>query len=373
MIDQSTHEMLAQPLPDEQARQRFVLSLKRHLAGTLRPGMAAVWAREAEPAFVAEHGRPPADRDEAEQALDRSAAYRFTKAVNRVSQELMWQAVGETVYREEDRLREAAARLERERPAGGSLELDPQLEIEPIYKDCYIHLQPEGYVPPDPDGDSIIAGAFYESGGRLYSMGRGMSGGDSKAGAVIGWLRERRPGWEPKRILDLGCSAGGAVTVYAEEFPDAEVHAVDLGSSMLRYAHTRAESIGVPVHFHQMDAGRTRFPDGHFDLIVSHNLFHEISSEKRREIAKETERLLAPGGIAIHQDVDLLFRGKAHWEEAERAYDLSHNNEPFWLAYATCDFAAELREAGFPTQTVSEHKVRKTAGPGFWYVFAAEK
>lgn len=373
MIDQSTHEMLAKPLPDEQARQRFVLSLKRHIAGTMRPGMAAVWAREAEPAYIAVHGHAPADRAEAETALDQAQLYRFTKALNRASQEMMWQAVGETVYREEDRMREAAARLQRERPAGGTLELDPSLDIEPVYQDCYIHLQPEGYVPADPKGDSIIAGAFYESGGRLYSMGRGMAGGDSKAGAVIRWLREHRPGWEPKRILDMGCSAGGASTVYPAQFPNAEMHAVDLGSSMLRYAHTRAESIGVPVHFHQMDAGRTGFPDGHFDLIISHNLFHEISDEKRRDIAMETLRLLAPGGIAIHQDVDLLFRGKAHWEEAERAYDLNHNNEPFWLAYATCDFAAELKEAGFPTQAVSEHKVPKTAGPGFWYAFVAEK
>src|SRR3546814_10264357 len=114
---------------------------------------------------------------------------------------------------------------------------------------------------------------------------------------------------------------------------------------MLRYAHARAESIGVPVHFHQRDAGRAGFADGSFDLIVSHNLFHEISDAKRREVAAETLRLLAPGGLAIHQDVDLLFRGKALWEEAECAYDFYHNNEPFWLTYVACDFASELRRS----------------------------
>src|SRR3546814_21124992 len=98
--------------------------------------------------------------------------------------------------------------------------------------------------------------AFYESGGRLYSMGRGITAGDSKALAAIAWLRAYRPGWEPRNILDMGCAAGGASTVYPAHFPNAEVHAVDLGTSMLRYDHARAESIGVPLHFHQRAAGR---------------------------------------------------------------------------------------------------------------------
>lgn len=373
MIDQSRHEMLAQPLPDEEARQRFVLSLKRHLAAMTRDGTPVVWAREAEPAFTARVKRPPATRDEAEAALDATRFHRFAKAVNRTSQEMMWQAIGETIYREEDRIRAAAARLSSRKGAGGTLELNPDLAVDPIYQDCFIHLQPEGYLPPDPDGDSVIAGAFYESGGRLYSMGRGISKGDSKALAAIAWLRGHRPGWEPRRILDLGCAAGGASTVYPEHFPNAEVHAIDLGSSMLRYAHARAESIGVPVHFHQRDAGNAGFADGSFDLIVSHNLFHEISDEKRRAVAAETYRLLAPGGLAIHQDVDLLFRGKALWEEAEGVYDFHHNNEPFWLTYVSCDFASELKEAGFDAAGVSEHKVPKTSGVGFWHAFVAEK
>lgn len=373
MIDQSTHEMLARPLPDEQARQRFVLALRRHVGGAMREATPVVWAREAEPGFVARTGRPPATREEAEEALNATRLHRYAQAVNRTSQEMMWQAIGETIYREEDRIRAAASRLLAEAPAGGTLDLDPELDADPVYRNCFIHLQPEGYLPPDPDGDSIIAGAFYESGGRLYSMGRGISAGDSKALAVIAWLRQHRPGWEPRRILDMGCAAGGASSVYPQHFPEAEVHAVDLGSSMLRYAHARAESIGVPVHFHQRDAADTGFTDGSFDLIVSHNLFHEISDEKRQRIAAETFRLLAPGGLAIHQDVDLLFRGKKLWEEAEVAYDFHHNNEPFWLTYVACDFASELKVAGFDAAAVSEHKVPKTVGPGFWHAFVAEK
>lgn len=366
-----SHSVLAQPMADEIARQRFVLALKRYVMGNLRTGVGLAYKKIGEPAFVAAHGRPPENRSEAEEALDATSHYRFTKSINRASQEMMWQAVGETVYRDHDRMQAEAARLIANPARKGSLALDPGFAPETIYEDCFVHLQPEGYCPPDPDGDSIIAGAFYESGGRLYSMGRGMAGDDSKAGAVVKWLATQRPGWKPRRMLDMGCSAGGASAYYPTAYPDCEVHACDLGSSMLRYAHARAEAMGVAVHFHQMDAGNTGFPDGHFDLIVSHNLFHEISGDSRRRVAAETRRLLAPGGICVHQDVDLLFRNKAHWEEAERAYDLEHNNEPFWLEYATSDFRSELLAAGFADANVVETRIPKLAGPGSWYAFTA--
>ncbi|HTI67082.1 MAG TPA: class I SAM-dependent methyltransferase [Caulobacteraceae bacterium] len=373
MAANTPHEMLPRQAADELAQQRFVLALKRHVSGSLRPGVAVVYRTEVEPGFVAEHGRPPQTPDEAEAALDTAAHYRFTKAVNRTSQEMMWLAVGETVYRETARMEAAAERLATSPVRKGSLSLDPDLQPEPIYKDCFIHLQPEGYCPPDPDGRSVVAGAFYESGGRLYSMGAGMGARDSKAGAVIAWIKENRPGWTPRRILDMGCSAGGASTSYPAAFPEAEVHACDLGSSMLRYAHARAESLGASVHFHQMDATRTGFPDGHFDLVVSHNLLHEVSGDARRRLAGESLRLLAPGGLVIHQDVDLLFRGKAAWELAERSYDVRYNNEPFWVEYATSDMGADLVRAGFPAEAVKETHVRRTAGPGSWYCFIADK
>lgn len=368
-----SHEMLAQPLPDEMARQRFVLALKRHVTSTLRPGNALAYRKLGEPAFVAAHGREPGDLAEAEEALDHAAHYRMTKAVNRTSQEMMWQAVGETIYREQDRVTDAAARLVSNPERKGSLTLDPALDHDPVLRDTFVHLQPEGYIPPDPDNTSTIAGAFYESGGRLYSMGRGMGAGDSKAAALLGWLAEERPGWSPKRILDMGCSAGGASTSYPVAFPDAEVHAIDLGSSMLRYAHARAESLGVAVHFHQMDATRTSFPDGYFDLVLSHNMLHEISSETRRAVARESLRLLAPDGLCIHQDIALFIGRSDYWVDAERSYDVHWNNEPYWIEYGTSDLAKELVEAGFPHNRVRETSLSRTQGPGLWHAWVAER
>jgi ubiquinone/menaquinone biosynthesis C-methylase UbiE len=373
MVYHLRHEMLARLDEDQAARQRFVLALKRHLMSHVRTGTGVAYAQDGEPAFEAKHGRKPQTRGEALEALGMTRHFQAWCALNRSSQEMMWQSVAEAIYRDTERMSAAAERLTSDPAKKGSLTLDPGFAPDPIYRDVHVHLQPLSYLAEDKDGKDVLAGAFYEMGGRLYSMGRGMAGEDSKAGAVIKMLDETRPGWRPRRVLDMGCSAGGGTVPYAEAWPDAEVYGIDLGSSMLRYAHARAESLGHRVHFVQGDASATTFPDGHFDLIISHNLFHEISTETRQRLAGETLRLLAPGGIAVHQDVDILYRGYSLWQEAERAYDLYWNGEPFWVDYAECDFIAELVEAGFPREAVRETRLKKLAGPGYWYAFIAEK
>jgi cyclopropane fatty-acyl-phospholipid synthase-like methyltransferase len=186
-------------------------------------------------------------------------------------------------------------------------------------------------------------------------------------------MKAHRPGFAPRRILDMGCSAGASSVPYAQEFPDAEVHAIDIGAAMLRYASARAESLGARVFFHQMDCGATRFPDGHFDLVVSHNLFHEVSNETRNATFRETFRLLAPGGIALHQDVAIQNATRTPFEQAERAYDVYYNDEPFWENYADARIEEELVTAGFPRGAVREIELGKVNGPGHWFAAIAEK
>ncbi|MDA5192912.1 class I SAM-dependent methyltransferase [Govanella unica] len=372
MVYHLQHEMLPQQTGDEIARAHYVLSLKRFLMRNVRPANVPAYENEGKDLFIAKHGRAPQSRAEVAEAMMLTPHFQMWSSLNRSSQQLMWRTVGESIYRDLDRMEAASERLINAADKKGSLDLDPTFDAHAQYPMHHIHLQPEGYLAED-DGKSVTSGAFYEAGGRIYSMGRGMEAGDSKAGAVIAFLRQLRPDFKPTRILDMGCSAGGASTSYPEAFPDAEVHAIDLGSSMLRYAHARAESMGAPVHFHQMDAGKTRFPDGHFDLIVSHNMLHEISDAKRQEMARETLRLLAPGGIALHQDVDILNRGRTVAEEAERGWDLNYNNEPYWEMYADCDLRSELIAAGFPEDMAQERRIPKTDGPGFWYAWTAEK
>ncbi len=373
MVHDLQHRMLAKPDAEEASRQRYVLAMKRYLTGRIRPGNALIYEQEVEPAFTSGHaGRSPDERAELREALLANPHYQTWCSLNRSSQEMMWQAVGETVMRESERMRTEAAALCEARETLGGLRLDPAFEPPEVLQRVNIHLQPGGYARTLDEHD-VLAGAFYESGGNLYSMGRGMGGRDSKAGAVIAWLAREHPTFRPRRVLDMGCSAGASSVPYAQAYPDAEVHALDIGAAMLRYAHARAEALGARVFFHQLDCAATDFPDGFFDLVVSHNLFHEISDETRRGMLAESWRLLAPGGVCLHQDVAIQNATRTLFEQVERSWDVEFNNEPFWECYADADIVAEMRAAGFPQDSARQLALPKISGPGHWYAVFGQK
>ena len=365
------HQMLPKPSPEESARQRYVLALKNFVGRRLRPLNEPIFEQEAKPAFAEAHGHPPETRADIATAMYANPRYQAWSSLNRCAQELMWESVGETVYREQDRLRNDYRELHEKSAAGGSLELDPEFEIPNAIVKIPIHLQTGGYAL-DEGEDDVTAGAFYESGGWLYSRGQSVGVSESKAETIIRFLGERY-GLKPRRILDVACSAGASSTPYAEAFPEAEVHAVDVGPGLLRYAHARAEALGVAVHFHQRSAAQLGFEDGSFDLVVSHNAMHEMSAKTTAEMMKESFRLLRPGGVCIHQDVPLRYEELDEFWRFERGWDLKNNNEPFWEAYATNDCRQLLQDAGFAAEDIAIDRVAQKDSPIAWYVASAVK
>jgi ubiquinone/menaquinone biosynthesis C-methylase UbiE len=283
---------------------------------------------------------------------------------------MIWVSVGEPVYRDLDRMTEATRELVEAPEKLGSLNLDAAYDPSPEVAGVDIHLQPGGYAF-DRGGYDVAAGALYECGGNVFSFGQGIGRGDSKAGVVVRLLDEAFGGFRPKKILDIGCSAGAASAAYADHFPDAEVHAIDIGSAMLRYAHARAESLGVAVHFHQMDAAAMAFDDESFDLVVSHNLMHEIGEEKRRAMIRESRRVAKPGGVVIHQDVAIR-NLPTIVHEVERDWDTHFNGEVHWNTYQTADLIADMRAAGFG-ETIVEHDLAAIHGANRWYAISGRK
>jgi SAM-dependent methyltransferase len=365
------HALLPTPTPDDRSRQRTVVALRRLLNEHVRPHNETLYQREGLPVFTARHGHAPQNAQEVNEALFESPGYRLWSALNRSAQELIWMAAGEPVLREVERLESEARRLAQARERRGELYLDPSFQPPAEIADVDIHLQPGGYAL-DRGPLDVVAGALYESGGNVYSFGQGVGRADSKAGAVISYLQAQRPGFAPRQILEIGCSAGAASCAYAAHYPDADVHAIDIGAGMLRYAHARAESIGVRVFFHQMSGAALRFPDASFELVVSHNLLHEIGRENRRAMMREAHRVLAPGGLAIHQDVPTRFEPTLV-RQVERGWDERFNGEIFWNVYAGDDLVADMRAAGFPADRIVETRIQKVAGAGGWYLLSGEK
>ena len=290
--------------------------------------------------------------------------------MNRSAQELVWMAAGEPVLRDAERMDAQAEQLIGAPNKLGELHLDPEFVPPTEIANVDIHLQPGGYSLARHAHD-VTAGALYENGGNVYSFGQGIGKTDSKAGAVIAYL-ESTSRLRPRRILEIGCSAGAAACAYAAHYPDADVHAIDIGAGMLRYAHARAESLDVRVIFHQMSGAALKFPDGTFDLVVSNNLLHEIGSESLRAMLREARRVLAPGGITIHQDVPIR-AAPSEVHQVERGWDEKFNGEIFWNMYAGDDLPADMRLAGFAPGEVTETCVQKLAGVGDWYLLIGQK
>jgi ubiquinone/menaquinone biosynthesis C-methylase UbiE len=355
--DQAEHPMMARRSHDDAARQRAIRTLRQQLLPRLATGSREMYYRSVAPALIAENGgHAVEDFREIRRAMLGNAYVRFQLGTQRVIQELMYEALIDTVEPQLDELATKAQSL----PRGlGSLRLNPELKTPRYVTAVDIHCQPGGYAQEQFEGD-VAAGAIYDRSINMYQTGAGGMT-DYMGRSIIQYLDKIWPGLHPTRILDLGCTIGHSTLAYARRYPNAEIHAIDVSAPLLRYAHARAESLGAAVHFSQQNAERTDFPDGHFDLVVSHILAHETSAQAWPAILAESRRLLAPGGLCVHIDLPQLdeidpYRRFIYTNETQ------FNNEPFWTAYRQMDLIEAMRDAGFADAEVRRDFTQVMAG-----------
>ncbi len=340
------HAMLPQPDHDEQARQDFVSTLRGHLSGRVMPGAYRVYQSRVEPAFKAQHGRTPADQEEVRQVMTKDSYYQFWSAMQRRSQEMLWESVIDPTERQLPTLIGRAGKLKTRKLAKGrrgSLRIDPGLKVPRYHTAADIHLQPGGY-HTDFTSDDVAAGVVYDQGINLY-MGGALGPENNLTGdTLLAYIQEKHPDFKPRRILDIGCAIGNATLVWARAFPQAEVHGIDVGAPVLRYAHARAQAFGVPVHFSQQNAEQTDFEAGSFDLVISHIVLHETSKSALVRILRECHRLLRPGGLMLHLEIP---RGKTVIEKFMHNWESYNNNETFCRYMTDIDLKAEALKGGF--------------------------
>ena len=341
--DFTPHDMLPRRLHDEQAHQDFVTELRRFLASRVMPGNRAVYEHRVLPRFEAEHGRTPGSVPEVRDEMLRDDFYQFWSATQRRSQETMWESVIEPTERELDGLIARYRKLSAERPAGGTLSLDPQLEVPRYHTAVDIHIQPGGYHTEFVDED-VAAGVLYEGGLPIYIGGALGPDSDGIGRSLVDFTQATFPDLKPARILDMGCAVGNSTLPWRSAYPAAEIHAIDVAAPCLRYAHARAEHYGVPVHFSQQNAECTRFDNESFDLVISHIMLHETSKPALSNILRESYRLLRPGGVMLHLDIP---RGESPFEQFMFQWETYNNNETFSAFMTDADLPALAVGAGF--------------------------
>jgi SAM-dependent methyltransferase len=337
---------LAPPTHDELARQEFVSMLRKRIMVDMAGRMREVYRDEVEPEFAATHGRAPVDGREVRKAMLPNPYFKAWSALRYSAQELTWWSVLPQVERQLPKLVETARKAARENPSGGSLRLNPDLEIPREVESLDIHLMPGCYHTEFGD-DDVAAGA-------VYTYGTSVFGGALKlktprggvAASIARYLKTTRPDFRPAKLLDLGCTTGNNLFPYLEVFPDCEGYGVDVGAPLLRYAHARAETLGLKVHFSQQRAEKMDFADDTFDVVCSSFFLHEISTKSTRQVLRECYRVLKPGGVMVHMELPPTSETDPYYS-FYLDWDAYYNNEPHYAAFRAMDFRKEVLAAGF--------------------------
>lgn len=340
--------MLPSSNHDEQAFQYFVRDLRRHLRDKVMPGAAEVFAVKVEPQFEKEHGRPIESYHDVRRAMTKNSFYQFWSAMQRCSQEMMWESVIAPTERGLDDLVQRFLDTAEKNPAGGSLELDPDLQIPRYHTAVDIHIQPGGYHTEFTAHD-LAAGAIYLGGFPIYIDGELGPLSDRIGSSLLNYMRKNYADVQPATILDMGCAVGNSTLPWVNEFPSADVHAIDVAAPCLRFAHARAELMRAKVAFSQQNAESTRYEDNTFDVVVSHIMLHETSKPALANIIAETYRILRPGGLMLHLDVP---RGDNHFGRFMSQWETYNNNEVFSAYMTEVDLARVAQNAGFDADKV---------------------
>ncbi|WOE75370.1 class I SAM-dependent methyltransferase [Alterisphingorhabdus coralli] len=350
------HGVSPKPSHDEISRFDFLANFNKFLSGTLGAGNQLAYEKRVLPAFQKENGRDPKDRFEIRRAMNQDRYHQFWSALKRNSMEMRQQNGRSMVLRQLDEL-DAKARQYNEGRA--TLELNPEIDVPRYQSAVDIHCMPGSYHGEARPGD-VSAGANYDCG--LFATTAGGLGALSDGGgqALVEWIKKERPGWVPKRMLDIGCTVGHNIVPLALAFPDSEFIAIDTAAPILRYGHARAQSLGATnIRFIQANAeDMSRWPDGHFDWVQTTMFLHETSGKALPKIIAEGFRVLADGGLMLHLEQPEYTDEMPLFEQFLRDWDAFNNNEPFWSAMHALDMKDVMVEAGFGPGDLFETGVR---------------
>lgn len=334
------HPMKADATADEVARGRFVSSMRGLILNDLAADMRNGYDKRAAPAFRKLHGREPETSREAHEALRGDPAFNIYSAMRVQAQKMVWASVAGGVEREADRLAVEAKKAE---SAPGSLTLNPGLEVPRNVHAVDVHLMPGSYAR---GGDGLEAGAVYDRGLAIFSMGLMGANLDDIGLSMANYIKLRFPDFAPQRILDTGCTIGHNTLPWKQTYPEAEVFAIDAAPGGLAYGSARARMQGQEVHFQQMCADDLVFEDGSMDVVWSSMFLHELSKKQRAKAMSEAYRVLKPGGLMVHMELPPNGEMDA-FDGFYLDWDGYYNNEPHYKGFRDEDPPEICSKAGF--------------------------
>ncbi|KAF7729512.1 hypothetical protein EC973_004186 [Apophysomyces ossiformis] len=153
------------------------------------------------------------------------------------------------------------------------------------------------------------------------------------------WVR--RP--VPSRVLDIACGSGTWVLEMATEFPDAQIHGIDLHPL---FPTTIKPPNAVFTCGNILE--RLPYPDLYFDYIHMQLVYFCFSEADWATIIKSIKRVLKPGGYVEFREAEPLMRNpgpitQAFQEPLPAGMKALYNVDVFWCRHL-CEYLKNLGE-----------------------------
>ena len=342
MTQAITHALALDRNRDTRARERFVSGLR----GFVLNDLAASMRKDYESRVAPQVGAGQADGAGVHRAIRDRHIFKAYSSARCTAQQMVWDVVFDSLEKQRGQLNATGRSLMEKAPAGGSLELDPNLEIPRYVEAVDVHLMPGCYYR-EYGGEDLAAGAVYDQGLNVFAFGAMGKDLNDIGWSMANFYKNRFRDRKPLRILDAGCTIGHNTLPWKQVFPQAEVHGIDVAAPCLRYAHARAETMGVEVNFHQQSAERMGFPDNSMDVVFSSMFLHELPNKAIRKYMAEAHRVLRPGGVLLNMELPPNDR-MAAYDQFYLDWDSYYNNEPFYKDFRDQDPRELMIAAGFP-------------------------
>ena len=221
---------------------------------------------------------------------------------------------------------------------GDSRDFDPEVRAQlaelPAYYRRNYHFQTDGYL-------SEASAELYDH--QVQILFRGAA--DVMRRLVLAPLKHFAGGGDGRglRILELGAGCGSATRFTALALPRAEITCLDLSDPYLQVARRRPQ-LRRRVNFHRGDAAALDFRAQCFDAVYSVFLFHELPLATRRQVVRESLRVLRPGGFMAM--VESLQRHDAGDLAPALEGFPERFHEPYYADYLRHPMEALFEEAG---------------------------
>jgi len=328
------------------AHERFASSLRAYVLNNLANEMRSDYEQQVLPQLEEYGDSLPDDGPAVHKLMRKRDLFQLYSSLRCTAQEMVWNSVIDSVNLNADDLSKRFEELSADHSrAQGSLQLDDSLQTPNYYDAVDVHLMPGNY---DGRGASqgLLPGAVYDNGFNVFAFGAMGKQLNDIGCSMANFVRLKFPDINPGLIVDVGCTIGHNTLPWKETFPQAEVHGVDMAAACLRYAHARAQALGVSVHLHQGNSDHLDFADSCVDVVFSSMFLHELPKKHIQKFLAEAHRVLKPGGVMLHMELPPNAALSAY-DAFYLDWDSYYNNEPFYKNFRDQNYQQLCLDAGF--------------------------